>query len=402
MIRQAYGTSCCCHALILLLWIPGAWANEDKAADELKSVQSNIVKLQMQLDQHRAVEHSLFSEIQELERKLMELKARQRNARLELEDLRVGKMQLGGRMHQLRQEQDRSLDDVTTLVLANHVFAEQDGLGLLLKDADPTRIGQNLQIYRYFIKAYEQKLEAMRKQDRALHRAFHAMQERERSIDRVLEQVRGNQSELVHAEASRSLRLEQVRSALEDGMYKVSEYKRREQELQLLLDAIREEARQRKIAQEQAEPRSVESSSRTDDLLSIGRRFRGSKGNLELPVKAKILNRFGQKRDESGLAWDGVMLQAREGDPVSAVYQGEVVFSDWFGSYGQLMILEHGEGYMSLYGHNQQLHAPIGTMVETGQLIASVGKTGGLESPALYFEIRYNGSPDDPLNWCRL
>ena len=96
------------------------------------------------------------------------------------------------------------------------------------------------------------------------------------------------------------------------------------------------------------------------------------------------------------------MLDTRHGEAVSAIFSGQVVFSDWFGSYGQLLVIDHGDGYMSLYGHNQSLMVGIGDNVAAGQQIAAAGDTGGLDGAGLYFEIRENGVPTNPAVWCRL
>ena len=110
----------------------------------------------------------------------------------------------------------------------------------------------------------------------------------------------------------------------------------------------------------------------------------------------------GLRRRGCGLKWEGLMFEAAEGEEVVAIYPGQVVFSDWFRGYGQLLVLDHGDGYMSLYGHNRLLRADIGASVKAGEGIGEAGSTGGLSRPGLYFEIRHNGKPRDPLEWCRI
>ena len=117
-----------------------------------------------------------------------------------------------------------------------------------------------------------------------------------------------------------------------------------------------------------------------------------------MPVLGEIESRFGQRRGAGGTS-TGVLLSAREGAPVRAVYHGRVAFADWLHGLGLLLVVDHGDGYMSLYGHNDALLKEPGDLVRPGEPIAEVGTTGGRTSPALYFEIRLDGKPVDPHAW---
>ena len=122
---------------------------------------------------------------------------------------------------------------------------------------------------------------------------------------------------------------------------------------------------------------------------------------MSKPVDAGIKTRFGDKKPESGLGWEGVLFDSQDSQPVRSIYAGQVVFSDWFRGYGQLMVLDHGDGFMSLYGYNKSLQVFVGDSVEPGQVIALTNRASASPEPGLYFEIRHNGVPDDPLLWVR-
>jgi septal ring factor EnvC (AmiA/AmiB activator) len=123
------------------------------------------------------------------------------------------------------------------------------------------------------------------------------------------------------------------------------------------------------------------------------------RGKLAWPVQGRIAGDFGQPRDGGPMKWSGVLLEARQGTPVRAVYHGRVAFADWLPGLGLLIIVDHGDGYMSLYGHNEALLKEPGEWVEPGEAIAQVGDTGGQAQPALYFEIRRDGEPTNPHPW---
>jgi len=129
--------------------------------------------------------------------------------------------------------------------------------------------------------------------------------------------------------------------------------------------------------------------------------FNSQKGKLKWPIKGKLLNRFGNKRKGGNLKWYGVKIDATPGTEVRAISTGKVVFADWFRNLGLLMILDHGEGYMSLYGYNQSLLKKPGDWVVDSEVIAYAGDTGGQSVPSVYFEIRHRGEPLNPVLWCK-
>jgi septal ring factor EnvC (AmiA/AmiB activator) len=127
--------------------------------------------------------------------------------------------------------------------------------------------------------------------------------------------------------------------------------------------------------------------------------FASAKGKLAWPVQGRIAGAYGQSRGAGPVKWNGVLLEAAAGAPVRAVYHGRVAFADWLSGLGLLVIVDHGGGYMSLYGHNEALLKESGDWVAPGETIAHVGETGGQARAGLYFEIRLNGEPIDPTPW---
>ena len=129
--------------------------------------------------------------------------------------------------------------------------------------------------------------------------------------------------------------------------------------------------------------------------------FGSLKGQLKWPVAGRLLERFGSQKKGGNLKWQGVLIDAESGTRVNAVGAGKVVFADWFRNLGLLIIIDHGDGYMSLYGHNQNLLKNTGDWVMPGETIATVGDSGGQTDTALYFEIRQGAEPLNPSLWCK-
>lgn len=127
--------------------------------------------------------------------------------------------------------------------------------------------------------------------------------------------------------------------------------------------------------------------------------FSELKGHLSWPIKGVIVKKFGSPRSET--RWDGVLISAKEGTDIGAVSSGQVVFANWLRGYGLLIIINHGQGYMTLYAFNQSLYKKVGDKVKSGSIIAAVGKSDGREESGLYFGIRYKGKAINPVLWCR-
>jgi septal ring factor EnvC (AmiA/AmiB activator) len=128
--------------------------------------------------------------------------------------------------------------------------------------------------------------------------------------------------------------------------------------------------------------------------------FKDLKGQLRWPARGQLAKRFGSRRGSSGLTWQGVLIEAADGTQVHAVSKGRVAFADWLRGFGLLLIIDHGDGYMSLYGHNEALYKEVGEWVDSGEVVATSGRSAGQTEAGLYFEIRHNGQPVNPLTWC--
>lgn len=135
------------------------------------------------------------------------------------------------------------------------------------------------------------------------------------------------------------------------------------------------------------------------DAGFAGRAFESLRGKLKLPVRGELAGRFGTPREGGGVTWKGVFIKAESGQSVRAVADGRVVFADWLRGFGNLLILDHGNGYMSLYGNNESLLKSVGENTQSGENIASVGSTGGALESGVYFELRHEGKPFDPMKW---
>ncbi|HEY5789662.1 MAG TPA: peptidoglycan DD-metalloendopeptidase family protein [Gammaproteobacteria bacterium] len=268
-------------------------------------------------------------------------------------------------------------------VRAAYAMGRQERLKIVLNQQDPALLGRMLGYYDYFNRARLARIDAIED-----------LLERLRAIEEELEVERERLAALYARHQASAAALEQERAARADLVATLAgEIADKDRQLERFRN---DEAR---LAQLLASLQRA-----LDDIpASAAERkpFASLRGRLEWPASGRHGARFGQRRGIAGTAWQGVLIEAAEGGAVRAVSHGRVAFADWLRGFGLLLILDHGDGYMSLYGHNQGLNKEVGDWVQTGEVIASVGRSGGRERPGLYFEIRHRGQPVNPARWCR-
>ena len=352
------------------------------------------------------------SELGELEKQVDSLQQEIDRSEAELERLNEEKNTLEG----ARIEQQRLIGSQARTAYQN---GRQEYLKLLLNQQNPEKFSRTLTYYDYLSKARFEQIDTFNETLRQLANV-------EAGIESQQAQLAEQQSGLVERRA----RLAEVRKDRQLALAKLSQdaasrsqkLKARQQEqaqLERVLKTIEEtlarqareaeEVRQRALAMQREERARQQQEGRTPapgPLVSgaggnFGGPFAKAKGKLPWPVDGRLIASYGAPRGDERTRWDGVLIGAAVGTQVRAVHGGKVVFADWLRGAGLLVILDHGNGYLSLYGHNQSLLRDPGDIVKAGDPIATVGTSGGQEAAALYFAIRQQGRPSDPAQWCR-
>ncbi|KIY39306.1 peptidase M23 [Pseudomonas sp. 10-1B] len=315
----------------------------------------------------------------------------------------------------------------------------EEYLKLLLNQQNPEKFARTLTYYDYLSKA---RLEQLRTFNETLRQLANVEQEISTQQQQLLAQRADLDSRRQALETERGKRqqvLAKLNSDVKDRGQKLQAREQDQADLAKVLKTIEEtlarqareaeEARKKALlAQQEAEKRRQQQAlaaaaarnparepveppkkARTtlgpmvsSDGASYGGAFSAARGKLPWPVNGRLLARFGDARGSDARAkWDGVMISANPGTQVRAVHGGRVVFADWLRGAGLLVILDHGNGYLSLYGHNQSLLKNAGDIVKAGEAISTVGDSGGQDTAGLYFAIRQQGRPTDPSQWCR-
>jgi septal ring factor EnvC (AmiA/AmiB activator) len=371
-------------ALAALLVGSASWAatGQDNAA-KLAELRRRIETLQAELDQARGQRDSLRTELGDIERRVGALTQRLREIDAELDRNATQLAELEVKHSRLGAELAIQQNALGRQLRAAYAMGQQQYVKMLLSQEEPARLGRVLTYYRYLNQARSERINTTR----SLLERLKGLEDEIEQHTRELESLRTGQldskAELDAARAQRTEVVAALNRQVRSQSQEIARLRVDEERLKRLIEGLSLYMEELKVA--------VPGDERFD-------RFRG---RLRLPVRGKVAARFGEPKQGGPIKWDGVLLKAPEGREVHAVYRGRVAFADWFGSLGLLVILDHGDGYMSLYGHNQSLYAQVGDWVDTGQVIAGVGNSGGLADPGLYFEIRHNGTPRNPLRWCR-
>ena len=266
-------------------------------------------------------------------------------------------------------------------VRAAYEIGSQEYLKVLLNQEDPNEIARMLTYYDYFNQARSRQIESYNLTLLDLDRVTQELAEETVVLESQRRALGAQQKSLTSVQKEKQMTLKALINQISTTGSALLKLEQDRGRLEQLLDKLEES-----LANLDA-PRSAQP-------------FAGMQGKLLLPVEGRISHRFGNQRNQGKLRWHGIFINAAEGESVYAVHYGRVVFSDWLRGFGLLMIISHGEGYMSLYGHNQALFRETGDWVSAGEVIAAVGDSGGQDKTGLYFEIRIDGKPNNPQNWC--
>ena len=266
-------------------------------------------------------------------------------------------------------------------IRAAYEIGNQEYLKVLLNQEDPNEIARMLTYYDYINQARSRQIESYNLTLADLDRVTHELAEETMVLESQRRALGTQQTSLASVQKEKRITLKALINQISTTGSELSKLEQDRGRLELLLDKLQESLANL------AAPGSSQP-------------FAGMRGKLMLPVEGRISHRFGNQRNQGKLKWHGIFIDAAEGESVYAVHYGRVVFSDWLRGFGLLMIISHGEGYMSLYGHNQALFRVTGDWVSAGEVIAAVGDSGGQDKTGLYFEIRIDGKPNNPQNWC--
>ncbi len=355
-----------------------AAAEESKtyAADQLRETESAISNVNRRL-------HELGAERTELKAELADLDAQ--GQRLD--------RQTGAQQNQLARLLNRQF-----------VGGDSDALKLLLSGHDPNQSARDKYFLTQLSRAKADLIQQLRAVAAEKKRLADAARERQAALAEIERRQQESRAQLLDRKKQRLTTLAAIADRLKAQRREITTLKRDEQRLAKLIEGLARIAAAKRAAPKVGAGGTAIARTpklKNHDPGNVGGAFGALRGQLRLPVKGTIAGRFGSPRPEGGASWKGVFIRAAEGAEVRAVAAGAVVFSDWLRGFGNLLIIDHGDDFLSVYGNNESLLTAVGATVKSGDSVATVGNSGGNPDSGLYFELRHRGQPFDPLKWAR-
>ncbi|MBN2466817.1 MAG: peptidoglycan DD-metalloendopeptidase family protein [Deltaproteobacteria bacterium] len=353
-----------------------------KEKSELEKLQKRIADKKIQIQTTKKKEKKVLSELDEIEKMLSQKQAEHKNYVAKLEEKKQEIERLNDEHATLqsvlmREEKElayhvRTLYKISRLRMPG-VFFSSDSLG------DVMRINSHMiRVVDYSVRsvdAYSESLEKVQKNKEFLN-------QNEKNLTLLIEKTDSTHRQILHHKKGKTDLLAKIKTEKEIHLEALEELKQASRRLQVLIDQLEQEIKA--------------------DTIHRPRAFPVSKNKLSFPVAGSIITHFGKHEDPafSTISFNnGIEILAQTGSAIHAVFEGSVIYAGWFKGYGNIIIIDHGDGYYTLSGHASELFKRVGDQVEEGETIGLVGETGSLKGPNLYFEIRHHGQPLDPLTW---
>jgi len=408
--------------LLLLVWPLYASANQaDRKQSELDSLKQRLQTLQKEFRDTQANRREAADELRQSERaisgavrQLRQLDDERQRAQTDLQALRQQAGETEARISLQQAHLARALK-------AAYQRGQGDALKLILNGTDPNQTARDLRYLTHLSRAQHETIEALRADLTQLAALQQQSEQKSAELTRLQMDREAEQKKLLADKRAREQVLQKLSVRIKQQQREISNLKRDERSLTQLVErlnrlmaqqAARDAARARAAQQAQKAPktdkraagqprRGLSVNTETPVAFRSDKPFSGLKGSLRLPVAGELMNRFGAQREGGGVSWKGLFIRAAEGTVVKAIAAGQVVFSEWLRGFGNLIIVDHGEGYMSLYSNNESLYKQVGERVQPGDPIATVGNSGGQPDTGLYFEMRHQSRPVNPLLWVK-
>lgn len=361
---------------------------EDEAIEsqrrDLEGVEQRVRDLEEDLSTRRERRENLLAELEQHERDIGDLAraGHQLKEMIAEQEQALGKLR--GRLAVERDALVRERAALGTLLRSVYAMGPGDRIRMLLDQEDSNRLSRVMAYYDFLNRFRLERLEAIAQRARKLESLSREVEGEKERLSSLAQKQDETRTRMASAQEERAAVLASLERTIATRAEGIEDLRVQAAEMRGLLEQLEQRARELPEAELHQEP------------------LKHLRGSLSWPLAdASLVSRFGSPKEEGSQRWDGVILKAEEGAEVHAVHPGQVIYADWLRGFGLLIIIEHDDGYMTLYGNNQTLLKETGEWVAAGDPIALSGRSGGRTSPGLYFAIRHRGRPLNPEQWCR-
>ena len=354
---------------------------ESDYSQELAEVRSQIKKLKNEATKYQAQRDSFQKDITELEKRLASIDSKRFETRQKIAQQNQEQERLQEKKKKQIVELENHSADLKNLIRASFAISRLDYVKILLSEDNPSRLSRTVAYYRYLTHARARRVAQLQAIGRELEETEDSLRLNRQALEALSADLSSQLDELRNLKLDMNTSVAMFNERLQSSQEDIRRMKAEEERLLELIERLKE----RKVVPSYS-----------------GKSFLSMKGNLSLPLNTKIQARFGQQKSIRGAYWQGLLLSANSGQDVRSIFTGQVVYSSYFEGFGILVIVDHGGNFLSLYAHNNESKVQVGDWVDTQQVISVADGNISTPTPGLYFELRHNGLPIDPLLWCRL
>jgi septal ring factor EnvC (AmiA/AmiB activator) len=353
---------------------------QEISAKELKLLQTEITNLQKNLKTKRKQQSKALKQLRISEKNIATVAKILKSTSRQIEKKNREVKKLDKQKGQFEKDRVVQKEALAKQLKSAYMNGQQEYLKLLLNQQDPDKLGRMLIYYDYMNKARSKQVKALQKTLKDLSQVNKTLKVEIEKLELLKESKLSEQKQLKKLKTRRQKIVNELKQEISLKSDELTELEINEQELQQLVNSVVE---------------TVEEIVFTKELDGL----KNYKGKMNWPLKGKHIQKYGSRKQ--GQRSSGVLIKSTEGAEVSAISHGRIVYSDWLRGFGLLLIVDHGDNYMSLYGYNQALYREVGDYIDAGDVIAISGQSGGQKQPALYFELRHKGKPINPKRWFR-
>jgi murein hydrolase activator len=367
-------------AVAMLAVVTPALAEQQVTPGQIEDLKEEIADIDEWLADAEEDRSSLEQQLSGLEQEIGRLTRERRELRQQAREQQQRLTKLGKEETELTRVLESQRDSLKKQIRAAWMEGDAPAVKVLLNEIDPDKIARTMTYYEYLSRDTIDRLEAFAANLRQLKETQKQVKAGRMRLAELEENVADRQQKLSSSKKEREQTLAALKTDISNRLSEREELEEDRKRLEKLLREV-EEA----IA-------NIPTPNESDPFGSL-------KNKLPWPAEGKVVRNFGDSYASGKLKHNGLLINTAEEGDVKAVHYGRVVFANWLRGFGLITILDHGDGYMTLYGHSSSLFTSPGDWVEAGEAIAQAGRTGGTNDPAVYFEVRHNGKPDNPRRW---
>lgn len=363
--------------------------------ENLKLLRERIQSLQKDLADKEALKQNTTDALQETERaisnithRLSKLIANDQQANEEYKQLQIQHSQIRNKIESERNQLEK-------LLYQQYVEGQQDYFRLVLNQQNPNQIARDIYYYQQLSLARSGIIKNLQNDQNEIETLTQTSRQKKEEITVIQAEYFNQRKKLDQEKSKHQILLSQVSGQITQQQQEINKLEQDAKRITNLVNEIN-----KLLVQERSASTLI--NNKLPNASATGSPFSTLKGKLNLPVRGKLVNTFGGQRSGKHISWKGLFIQSPDGSDVKAISAGRVVFADWLRGFGNLIILDHGNSYMSLYGNNATLHKQVGDTIHGGDTIATVGNSSGNADSGLYFELRHGGKPFDPLTWIKI